>query len=169
MASVASKGQMLTQVFVFILAGLVFILIMAYGYKAITYFLEKQEMVSVVEFRDSLELAVESVKRDVGTVRKVQLSLPSKFQGVCFFDYDRCASQDVKLVAANGEVVNVPWAQKACQVSKKNVFTVPSSDNLEFPDIAVDTGAICIPNTGEITIRLEGTGTHAKVSAWGNR
>jgi len=160
-----TKAQILGQVFVFILAGLVFILIISYGYRAIQYFIERQEQVVLLDFRTDLEIAIEGVKRDYGTVRKVELKLPSKFYGVCFFDPIKCATKTPELELP-GQKIAVPWAQEACSVKSANVFIVPRTLDLYFDDIQVDNGYICIPNTGKINVRMEGTGKKAKISQW---
>ena len=166
-----TNAQILGQVFVFILAGLVFILIITYGYKAVRYFIERQEQVVLVDFRTDLEIAVQGVKRDYGTVRKLELKLPSKYEGVCFFDYlsqvcnPKLPSVTPKLTLPS-HTIEVKWAEDACKLRSGNIFIVPRSLDLDLPDIQVDTGYVCIPNTGGITIRLEGTGKKAKVSPW---
>ena len=158
------KAQIIGQVFIFILSGLIFVLIIAYGYSAIKYFLERQEQVVLVDFKTDLEIAVEGVKRDYGTVRKVELKLPTKYQGVCFLDYVKCGTPELVLPS---QKISVPWAKDACVVKSANVFTVPRQIDLSFPDIQVDTGAVCLPNVGgTITVRMEGTGKKAKVTAW---
>ncbi|MBW2970033.1 hypothetical protein KY319_02825 [Candidatus Woesearchaeota archaeon] len=165
------KAQIIGQIFVFILAGLIFILIVSYGYKAIQYFLERQEQVVLVDFKTDLEIAVEGVKRDYGTVRKAELKLPSKYQGVCFFDYesDVCdpgtPSINPQLITPQ-QTINVKWAEEACKLKSANIFIIPRTQDFELPDIQIDKGYVCIPNTGTITIRLEGTGKKAKISAW---
>ena len=165
----AKKGQLVEQVFIFILAGLVFILIISYGYRAIQYFIEKQEQVVLVDFRNDLELAVEGVRRDFGTVRKVTLKLPSDYDGVCFFDPNSCAEgQNPVLELPSRSSIKVGWAQEACRLKSENVFLVPRvGEKLYFPDLEVD-GYLCIPNVEGVTIRLEGTGKKAKVSVWEN-
>jgi hypothetical protein len=160
-----SKAQIIGQIFIFILAGLVFILIVAYGYRAIQYFLERQEQVMIVDFKTDLEIAVEGVKRDYGTVRKVELKLPSKFLGVCFLDAQDCA-QTIPILELPTQKISAPWAQDACLIKSANVFTIPREQDLNMPDIQVAQGFVCIPNTGSITIRMEGTGRKAKITEW---
>src|SRR3989338_2760306 len=155
----AKKGQIMGQVFIFILAGLVFILIISYGYKAINFFIERQEQVVLVDFKNDLELAVEGVRRDFGTVRKVQLKLSSDHLGVCFFNPTTCAEGErPELKLPNQQPLQVLWAQEACLAQSENVFIVPrTGEKLNFPDLDVE-GYLCVPNVGGITIRLEGTG-----------
>jgi hypothetical protein len=160
-----NKGQMIGQVFIYILAGLVFILIIIYGYRAVQYFLERQEQVAMIDFRTDLETAVESVKRDFGTVRKVTLKLPSQYFGICFLDPVTCASATPELILPS-QKISVPWAQDACVVKSANVFVVPRTLDLYVPDLQVAGGFVCIPNTNGVIVRLEGTGKKAKVSQW---
>ncbi len=164
-ANAGTKAQIIGQVFIFILAGLVFILIITYGYKAIQYFSERQEQVVLIDFRTDLEIAIEGVKRDYGTVRKLDLKLPTKYQGVCFFDPIKCAPGTPELELPNRKI-EVPWAQEACSIKSANVFIIPRTLDLYFEDIQVDEGYICVPNTGKINVRMEGTGKKAKVSEW---
>ena len=166
-----SKAQIIGQVFVFILAGLVFVLIITYGYKAIQYFMEQQEQVVLLDFRTDLERTVEGVKRDYGTVRKIELTLPNKYQGVCFFDLDSsvCDPNEstvepkLKLPDQN---IGVKWAEDACKLKGANVFTVPREEGIELPDIKIENGWLCVPNLDGITLRMEGTGRKAKISKW---
>ncbi len=161
----SKKAQIIGQVFIFILAGLIFILIITYGYKAVRYFIERQEQVMILDFRTDLEIAVEGVKRDYGTVRKVEFKLPSRYLGVCFFDALECAKTTPKLILPTQEII-VDWAQDACVIKSANVFTIPRDQAISLPDIQVDEGYVCIPNTGKITVRMEGTGKKAKISEW---
>jgi len=170
----AKKAQILGQVFIFILAGLIFILIITYGYNAIQYFIETQEQVLLVDFRADLEIALEGVKRDYGSVRKAKFKLPSKYVGICFFDYisDACSAKigtvDPKLKLPNQEI-GVTWAEEACKLRSANIFTIPRGQDIDLPDIQVDGGYVCIPNLDGVTVRLEGTGRKAKVSEWKSR
>jgi len=165
-----SKAQIIGQVFIFILAGLIFILIITYGYKAIHYFIERQEQVNLLDFKTDLETATEGVKRDYGTVRKIELKLPKKYQGVCFFDYesDTCKpgqpsiNPELKLPY---QTISVKWAEEACKIKNANVFIIPRTQDIDLPDIQVE-GYLCLPNTGIITLKMEGTGKKAKVSEW---
>ena len=57
------NAQIMGQVFIFILAGALFILILTYGYKAIAGFSERSEQVALVEFQTNLESSVKSISR----------------------------------------------------------------------------------------------------------
>ncbi|RMD58331.1 hypothetical protein D6825_01230 [Candidatus Woesearchaeota archaeon] len=160
-----NKAQSVMQVLVFILAGIIFLLIIGYGYKSISYFLERQEQVQLADFWNDLETSIESIRRQPGTVRKVQLPLPSKYAGVCFFDKQTCG-QGAKLKTPN-RVIDMSWASDACRRTKSNVFVFPRVGGEPSLDISVSPpGYVCIPNSGGITVRVEGLGRSAKVSEW---
>ena len=166
-----TKAQIIGQVFIFILAGLIFVLIIGYGYRAVQFFLERQEQVVLLDFQSELEIAIEGVKGDFTTVRKLELRLPRKYQGVCFFDYTKPVC-DPNTNTVNpklelpGQEIGVKWAEDACKIKSSNVFIVPRQQTIEFPDIQVDEGYVCIPNVGGMTLRLEGTGRKTKISPW---
>ncbi len=159
-----NKAQMVMQVLIFILAALVFMLIIAYGYKAIAYFIEKQHQVALADFYTDLRMSIENIKRQPGSVRKVQLNLPSTIQGVCFLG-DNCG-QGAKLELVGG-TIDMSWAVDSCRRTKANVFLFPRVGDEPQLDIRVDSpGYVCVPNIDGITLRLEGVGSTAKVSGW---
>jgi hypothetical protein len=158
------KAQIIGQAFIYILAGLIFTLIIAYGYNAIQYFLEKQEQVILLDFKTSLETAIETTKTQYGTVKKLTLKLPQKYQGICFLDPETCTTQTPQLQST--QTTNLPWAQEACTIKTANTFIIPRQD-INLPNIQIDPpGNICIPNQNGITIKLEGTGKKTKISTW---
>ena len=162
------KGQLLGQAFVFILAGLVFIIILGYGYKAVTYLLERQEEVVILNFRTDLETAIQQVKREFQTVRQVTLSLPVKYQGVCFFNYETCNEITAPRLFMQDSAINVQWAKEACAAGSGNVLIVPRSAELDVPSIEIKErqGYVCVANNNGINLRLEGTGKSAIISEW---
>jgi len=161
-----TKAEMIGQVFIFILAGLVFVLIITYGYKAVNYFLERQQEVVMADIKTDLDTAIQGIKRSQGSVRKIVLKLPSEYKAICFFDFETCSEiEDAKLPPPN-ENINVMWGVEACKAGSENVFTVPRTPGLSMSEISVDGGYVCVPNNDGITLRLEGLGRKSKISAW---
>jgi len=159
------RAQTIGQVFVFILAGLVFVLVITYGYKAIKNFMARSEEVALVDFQHDFESAVETIKYDYGSVRKIELRLPSKFLGVCVLDVNNCPSSLPELVLSNKRM-SFEWMLVACKTGSSNAFTIPRSVDLFLPDVVVD-GFVCVPViNGKVILRFEGLGKKAKVSAW---
>lgn len=158
---------MIGQVFIFILAGLVFILILAYGYKAITGFLERGEEVQLLDFRNALESTVNTIKRDYGSVQRVDLRLPAKTTRVFFV-----TGKDT-VVAGDWEVEfrdRYPLLYNAWDAGNENVFLIPRQPTpLLVPDLLVEDGVLCLNAVNnKVSVRVEGTGSKAKLSAWDN-
>jgi len=161
------SAQTIGQVFVFILAGLIFILIITYGYNAVKNFMARSEEVALVDFRNDFESAVEKIKYDYGSVRRVEFRLPAKFSGVCVLDINNCPSSasSPELVLHNKKL-SFEWMSVACRAGSANVFTVPRSVDLFLPDVVVD-GFVCVPVVdGKVILRFEGLGKKARVSSW---
>jgi len=161
-----SKGQ-IGQVLMFILAGLVFILIISYGYKAINEFIGRQEQVALVDVQDDVRSAVESVKRQYGSRRKLELRVPSRFEGVCVVNVDACPAQVV--LGAESNDFALDWIVDACRSRSANVFLVPRGLEFYVPDIVVDSpNYVCAANVGgRVTFGVEGLGRSARVVEWG--
>ncbi len=153
------KAQMIGQIFVFVVAAIIFILILTYGYKAISNFLARSEQVALIDFKADLESSVEVIKRDYGSVRKVELRLPKRYTEVCIVDVKRCESLEQAR----------PLMYSLCIAGSENVFLVPKQETPIFlADISVpDPGYVCVPvANGNIALRLEGLGKSTEISEW---
>ena len=154
----SKKAQMIGQIFIFILAAVLFILILTYGYRAINTFLQRSEQVTLIEFKEELQSGIERIKRDYGSVRKLQLKVPRRYTEVCIVD-PSCPDE---LQAIQ------PLMYNACLTGTENVFLVPKQETPIFvSDVVVDRPRyLCITTSGVITLRLEGLGKKARVSEW---
>ena len=154
------KAQMIGQVFIFIIAAVVFILIITYGYRAISGFLQQSEQVTMIEFKEELQSSIEKIKRDYGSVRKVELRIPKKYTTLCIVTPDPFCPSALQF--------EQPIMYNACLTGTENIFLIPKQETPIFvEDIVVDSpGYICIPTSGIVTLRLEGLGRKARVSEW---
>ncbi|MEM4263652.1 MAG: hypothetical protein QW666_02030 [Candidatus Woesearchaeota archaeon] len=155
------KAQMIGQIFIFVLAALIFILILTYGYRAISNFLQRSEQVALIDFKTDLESAVETIKRDYGSVKKIELLVPKRYTEVCFVDPDK--SKRPGDLEQERPLMYATWL-----AGSENVFLVPKQEApIYLEDIAVEGGYTCISAShGKISLRLEGTGRKAKISEW---
>lgn len=153
------KAQMMGQIFVFVVAAIIFILILTYGYKAISNFLARSEQVALIDFKADLESSVEVIKRDHKSVRKIELRLPKRYTEICIVDVKRCESLEQAR----------PLMYSFCLAGSENVFLVPKQETPIFlSDISVpDPGYVCIPiANGNVALRLEGLGKSTEISEW---
>ncbi len=163
------RGQMIGQVFIFILAGLVFVLILGYGYKAISNFLARGEEVQLIDFRNELDSAITTIKRDYGSVQRIDLRVPAKTDEVCFvtFDYRDVGAPGWRDAFKQER----PLLYSVWDTGSENVFLVPRQPTpMLIKDIVVDPlgkGYLCIPAPGgRISLRVEGTGNKAVIREW---
>lgn len=169
------RAQIIGQVFVLILASMVFILILLYGYKAISQFSSRSEQVAFVTFETDFKNAVKAVSLDYGSVKKLELSLPSKYQELCIFcssDYnpswtgcDNVASTEFQKIVQEHPLLIESWNYGR---SAQNVFLSPLAETpLNIERIEVATAGFCEKLIeGRITLRLEGKGDRTLVSLW---
>jgi len=155
------KAQVMSQVFIFILAAAIFILILTYGYKAIAGFGQRSEQVALVEFQTELEGAVKSISLDYGSVKKVELTLPTKYTELCFVDLEREPSEEFEQIHPR---MYESWVSRT-----QNVFLTPMEESpINVGKIYVgQSGYLCLPIAGgKITLRLEGLGDRAGITQW---
>ncbi len=163
------RAQVIGQVFIFILAGLVFVLILGYGYRAIMNFMERGEEVQMIDFKNELSSAITTIKRDYGSVQRVDLRVPSGTGEVCFVTADPA---DVRAPGWEEALENDrPLIYSAWSKGRENVFLLPKQPApIVIADIVVEpetAGYLCLPVVdGKISIRVEGTGNRAKIGRW---
>src|SRR3989344_8696964 len=82
------KGMAIEQVFIFILAAVTFAVILIFGYKSISGFMDKGEEVSFVRFKTDLESSIKKISTEYGAVRIQQFNAPLNYDKICFIDTD---------------------------------------------------------------------------------
>jgi hypothetical protein len=162
------RAQVIGQIFIFIIAGIVFILILLYGYKSIMSFLERGEDVQMIDLKNEIESAITVIKRDYGSVQKVVLKVPTKSEEVCFVTTN---SADARAGWEESLKVEQPMFYTAWAAGNENIFLVPRQPTKIFvTDIVIDPegkGYACIPvAAGRVELRIEGTGNRALISEW---
>ena len=162
-------AQIIGQVFVFIIAGLVFVLILTYGYTAITKLLETKKSVDVIEFKTSLEQNIAAIRTSTGSVRKVVLSVPSEYIEFCAVDPLMTQAHSKEFKKNHPLFFNAWRSDPTLTVFLQPLLETP----IKLPDIAVngplfdEPGFFCIPvSNGRLVLSMQGTGTHAQLLPW---
>lgn len=164
------KGQILGQVFILILAAAIFILILLYGYKAISQFTQRSEQVAFINFETEFRNAVKGVSLDYGSVKKLELTLPSKYRELCVL-----CSPDLPVGAACAPSAEFqtdhPLIYESAQGGAQNVFLVPLAETpILIERVEANSSGFCTPVLdGHVTLRLEGRGDRAFVVPWVQR
>lgn len=156
-----NKAQMVGQIFIFVIAAIVFILILMYGYSAISNFIQNSEQVALLDFKSSLVAGVEQIKSDFGSVRKLTLRIPKRYNKLCIISSDMNA--DISDFSTKYPVLFETW-----QTGSENVFLVPKQDSPIFiADVVVPGGYFCKDISGGVVdLRLEGGGDKTTVLPW---
>ncbi len=159
------KGQIFTQAMVFFLAAFLFVLIVFFGYKAISGFGDKQETIAYTDLKLSLEAGIDQLKTNHGNVD--QLTLRSPADEICFITSDMPSNN-----------VGKPALRPIFRAKTGNIILLKDGaiyNKFYTPDIIVvaDAGAeppqgtyCCYQTTRSLKIRLEGFKGKAKISSW---
>ncbi|MEM4282215.1 MAG: hypothetical protein QXU88_00570 [Candidatus Woesearchaeota archaeon] len=158
-------GQIVGQIFLFLLATIVFVFIVVYGYRAIGNLVAKGEQADLVRFNSELSSAVSAISLDYGSVRCLELSLPKRYRTFCF------VGQEPDIGALS--LVSPLIASAVQSGIKQNVFLIPPSPlqlYLEKATTKAEGGFFCINTSGptnRLLLRLEGgAGGIAELQKW---
>ncbi|TKJ17387.1 hypothetical protein CEE44_02530 [Candidatus Woesearchaeota archaeon B3_Woes] len=161
------KSQMAGQVFMYVLAMVVFSMTLLYGYKAINYFNDRSEEISYLQIESDIKNEVEKIEADSkGTIKKKVLTVPGNYDHICFVEsYPSFPSAAIstQYPLINGHINN--------GAEDKNMFLAPPGDvSFYVGDIKVEDGADqeeCVEVVnGKVTLKLESMGNHVWVSEW---
>jgi len=159
------KSQITGEVFVYIIAAILFALIVSYGYKAINSFLHKSEQVALIDFSNNLKVAVDRIAAS-SDVEKLELLLPSKYRAVCFVDTRKhpITSSCPDSFKVKHPIAYNSWEDGASQ----NVFLEPhASMAIDVGPISLPSDCICINvSQGKLVLRLQGTGDSTLITEW---
>ena len=169
------KGQIIGQAFIFILAAILFSLILLFGYKAIGRIGETQSEVELIEFKDGLSSAVNKVRLDFGSVKKYSMNVPNQYKGICFVDLDYLLGPRGVPKLDNLRDIKPLIVDAIESGTDQNVFTTPLSKT-PLKVGKIHTGNVkdanypaytCLDNTGVIIyLRLEGMGDSTQITLW---
>lgn len=162
------KGLGVGEVFIFIVAAITFALIIIFGYKAISGFLQSGEDVAFVQFKTSLESSIKKIYTEYGSVRIEKYDVPAKYTQICFVNLD--AEYDKELCEYNQIACSLWEDSKGYDSVDENVFLKPTAPvKIKVHDISVDEEEgkdfLCIPIVkGIFTLGLEGKGDRTELS-----
>lgn len=174
------KGVGVAQVFIFILAAISFALIMIFGYKAISGFLQGGQQVEFIQFKTDLETSIQRIYTEFGAVRIEQFHAPVQYTKICFVDLgaaaDTPANQELKnedpLAFIAWESVSGTGESERYKSLDENVFLTPTAPTkIKVHNIKIrktspeEKDYLCLPiNNGAFSLRLEGRGSYTELA-----
>jgi len=163
---ILKRGQISAQIFIYIIAVILFSLILVYGYNAIAGFRDKSEQVAYIKFKTDLTSAVKRISPDYGTLKREELFIGGEYSEVCLVQSYKAES--------NSELLNnildglIKDSVSAGVEKDVFLFTTRLQDSFYVGRINVSNdGYLCIPFiAGKAKVQLEGKGDHAFISTW---
>ena len=165
----SKKGVVVYQIFIYIIAILIFSFILVYGYNAIIGFKGKSEQIAYIKFKTDLVSTIKRVSPDYGTIKKEDFFVGGEYQKVCFVQSYGTLHADAKDRIVNQENHPIVW-DSIEDKANKNVFLFTDSLQESFDIGKIDTtddGYLCIDIiNGKAKIQFEGMGDHTCISNW---
>jgi|TARA_B100001971_G_scaffold164052_1_gene154523 hypothetical protein len=158
-----AKKSQASQVFIYILAIIVFSLVLLFGYKAIKGLITSSEKIDYVHFKAKLESAIKRV--DYGDKLIEEFSIPSGFNEVCFISYE--PGVETPSTTTTYDIIDDSWSSNV----KANAFLVLSDEDItpfyiEQKMKATDgaNNFYCAPvNKGQIELTIDGVKDYAQI------
>lgn len=169
------KAQIVGQVFIYVLAAIVFSIILLFGYKAISGFMDRGSEVALLDLKQEVQSAIRSIASSPD-VEKKTLYIPNKYQTICFLgnvtDGEKtstCLCNGVPgCKGINESDENALICDAWRSGTKQNVFLVPLADiEIVVDRIVLDDHYLCVPVAqGRVELRLEGMGRATRIREW---
>lgn len=163
------KGQIIGQVFIYILSIVIISAILIYGYTAVSEFQERSQNVAKVKLQNDITNAISKLSSDYGSVQRKELYL-GEYLEMCFVDNyepnpttppttNKLIVDSVQSRTGN----NVFLLKETLEQSFQSGIISVGDDGVS----AVDNDVVCIDAiSNRVEVRLEGRGDHVHVSAW---
>lgn len=179
------RAQIIGTTFIYILSIIVMALVLLYGYRAISSSIKTQEQISLISAESAIDKKIQEVGSQYDRVEQAEISVPQRFQALCFVDLSADNQQTRNICMPASEDYNPIICDMWTENAKKNVFFVESkskvtsyylegisidSDNDGAEDtsecINPDCFYICVnvEANGKATFWLRGTGKTAAIS-----
>lgn len=169
--SFSKKSQIAGQIFIYIIAIILFSFILIYGYNAIKGFKERSEQITYIKFKTDLTSTVKRVAPDFGTVKREEFFIGGDYRKVCFVQSHDVNDAIRNQIVAALEDGNYPLiADIVRDKVNKNVFlfTTTLQESFDIGEINVTGRYNCTQIlNGKAKIQFEGKGDHAYISTWG--
>lgn len=164
-----NKGQIQTQIFVYIIALLVIALILLYGYNAIRGFVDRSDEVNLVQFRTEFSNAIEMQSHEYRSVIKKQALLPRKFTKMIIVDKKKLGGNTSTEFADKYPIVQDAWSAG----TKDNIFLVGEKNvesfyagNIYFDPSHIPDHIVIDAPDRVVELKLTGMGGSTKIEVW---
>ncbi len=164
------KAEVPAQIMTYVLAAILFGLIMVFGYNVVVSMRMSSESVAMVKFKTQLEGDIKKMSMETGrTTRLYEYLSPGNFREVCFIDSDYLEGEltpDQKDNLDDSDCRDKQMLIDSADAGvQSNMFLFPGTVNFEIGSIEVDNGCVCITSrAGKFSMRMKGKGDRAEIS-----
>ncbi|MBU0615520.1 MAG: hypothetical protein KJ601_05480, partial [Nanoarchaeota archaeon] len=156
----AKKGQFQSQAFIYILGALIFVMILLYGYNAITGLNKQQGQAKEIELKTNLENTITALSSDYGSIKTKTFSVPSRYDELCF------TSTTFRDELPPAFVSKYPIIADAVETGDNAFLIGKDFDAFQVEKLNLPNMVVCVPVVdGQIKLRIEGKGNSALISA----
>jgi len=162
----SEKGQLISQVFIYIILLVMVSLIFLFGYKAIQMIAGSGSDLDDLSFKNEIENDINKYSIEYGSSERKKIPVPNNVNEACFVNKD-----------AIGKDIDAPYFVIKDSVKsgvKDNLFIFGSEPNTNFRKMFVgnvsikgNEDLICIESiNGRLNIGYKGKGSYTEISAW---
>jgi len=152
------KAQVQTQIFIYVMALIIFSLILLYGYSSIKKIREQASSVEYIQFKTDIENTITKLGYEFGSVEIKEFNVPGNYKQVCFVELT-----GTPVIPADYPIINNSVYTNASD----NVFLVKNiaEESFRVNGLNIAGGFHCFNiSKGIIGIRMESLGSAVKVS-----
>ena len=158
-----------SQVFIYIMGAIVIILVILFGFRALTGIRDNAQSISLINFRESLSSSITKLAVEYGSAAQREFAVPAGYNRVCIIDTDEEPGDTTKL---DSNIILNYWEGDTDENlfliapdGTVDAFFIGDDENREDRLEIADPHFICpeIVN-GRITLFLQSLGDRVKLS-----
>lgn len=163
------KAQVTGQIFIYVIAAVIFAFIMLYGYQSLRDINDKSCKVGLISFKTDIENSIKGISSSLNEEKRgYRLPANCGYDEVCFIDTafipfvnGTPAICDQTNITESRPLICNAWKDGPLQ----NVFTLPDGDlEINVGTIELDDHYLCVKNRGgKVKLRLIGMGDRVKI------
>jgi len=174
------RAQIQSQIFVFLIAAVILLVIVIFGYQAITGLQENISDVEYTQLKTYLETQIDKVQSDYGTVVVRTIDVPTDFTHICFaqddLNWNAGPGAQIDDFTSTTQVTGDDGIDYTIMLDslrssvKKNVFLYPNGvtsfyvGSICVNECRPDDKMLCIKTiNGKAKIAIEGLGNRARI------